>query len=198
MWTLVQFFSSLNPLMRFFKQFAVVKVFSNSKHMYSLTPVCIFWCIFKLCRCEKLFPHKLHECGFSFVWTLRWFFRFEALKNVLSHWSRVQLLSSVNVHVILKVWWKWETLQHWSQVCGFSRVWTLMCFQTWWHTESLVTVWTLVRFLSSVNHLMCSSFKFYLSHTRLYRDCITSSEMRVGSAPWTVQILKNTTQGKYT
>ncbi len=33
-----------------------------------------------------------------------------------------------------------------------------------------------------------SSFKFYLSHTRLYRDCITSSEMRVGSAPWTVQI----------
>ncbi len=24
-----------------------------------------------------------------------------------------------------------------------------------------------------------SSFKFYLSHTRLYRDCITSSEMRV-------------------
>ncbi len=43
-----------------------------------------------------------------------------------------------------------------------------------------------------------SSFKFYLSHTRVYRDCITSSEMRVGSAPWTVQILKNTTQGKYT
>ncbi len=41
-----------------------------------------------------------------------------------------------------------------------------------------------------------SSFKFYLSHTRLYRDCITSSEMRVGSAPWTVQILKKTTQGK--
>ncbi len=34
-----------------------------------------------------------------------------------------------------------------------------------------------------------SSFKFYLSHTRLYRDCITSSEMRVGSAPWTVQII---------
>ncbi len=33
-----------------------------------------------------------------------------------------------------------------------------------------------------------SSFKFYLSHTRLYRDCITSSEMRVRSAPWTVQI----------
>ncbi len=43
-----------------------------------------------------------------------------------------------------------------------------------------------------------SSFKFYLSHTRLYRDCITSSEMWVGSSPWTVQILKNTTQGKYT
>ncbi len=28
---------------------------------------------------------------------------------------------------------------------------------------------------------LVSSFKFYLSHTRLYRDCITSSEMRVGS-----------------
>ncbi len=40
-------------------------------------------------------------------------------------------------------------------------------------------------------------FKFYLSHTRLYRDCITSSEMRVGSAPWTVQILKNTTREVY-
>ncbi len=40
-----------------------------------------------------------------------------------------------------------------------------------------------------------SSFKFYLSHTRLYRDCITSSEMRVGSAPWTVQILKKQHKG---
>ncbi len=33
-----------------------------------------------------------------------------------------------------------------------------------------------------------SSF-IYLSHTRLYRDCITSSEMWIRSAPWTVQIL---------
>ncbi len=40
-----------------------------------------------------------------------------------------------------------------------------------------------------------SSFKFYLSHTRLYRDCTTSSEMRVGSAPWTVQILKKQHKG---
>ncbi len=30
---------------------------------------------------------------------------------------------------------------------------------------------------------------FYLSHTRLYREHITSSEMWVRSAPWTVQIL---------
>ncbi len=51
---------------------------------------------------------------------------------------------------------------------------------------------------SIMEKFQVSSFKFYLSHTRLYRDCITSSEMRVGSAPWTVQILKNTTQGKYT
>ncbi len=54
-----------------------------------------------------------------------------------------------------------------------------------------------MRFVNKVQ-VQVSSFKFYLSHTRLYRDCITSSEMRVGSAPWTVQILKNTTQGKYT
>ncbi len=36
---------------------------------------------------------------------------------------------------------------------------------------------------------LIACFKFYLSHTRLYRDCITSSEMWVRSAPWTVQIL---------
>ncbi len=54
----------------------------------------------------------------------------------------------------------------------------------------------------NVNVILCfskvsqvSSFKFYLSHTRLYRDCITSSEMRVGSAPWTVQILKKQHKG---
>ncbi len=46
-----------------------------------------------------------------------------------------------------------------------------------------------------VNMFQVSSFKFYLSHTRLYRDCITSSEMRVGSAPWTVQILKKQHKG---
>ncbi len=45
------------------------------------------------------------------------------------------------------------------------------------------------------NTFQVSSFKFYLSHTRLYRDCITSSEMRVGSAPWTVQILKKQHKG---
>ncbi len=49
--------------------------------------------------------------------------------------------------------------------------------------------------MSQVSSFKFSSFKFYLSHTRLYRDCITSSEMRVGSAPWTVQILKKQHKG---
>ncbi len=52
-----------------------------------------------------------------------------------------------------------------------------------------------VSLQSIVRKEQVSSFKFYLSHTRLYRDCITSSEMRVGSAPWTVQILKKQHKG---
>ncbi len=40
-----------------------------------------------------------------------------------------------------------------------------------------------------LSSLQGSRFKFYLSHTRLYRVCITSSEMWVRSAPRTVQIL---------
>ncbi len=64
-----------------FKSLSVIKVFSHSKHIYSLTPVCIFWCAFKLCSSEKLFPHKEHECGFSFEGTFRWLFRLEAHKH---------------------------------------------------------------------------------------------------------------------
>ncbi len=61
-----------------------------------------------------------------------------------------------------------------------------------WRAQTLVkcVAW-FILILSS--HKFCvwkgNSFKFYLSHTRLYRDCITSSEMWVTSAPWTVQIL---------
>ncbi len=61
-----------------FSSTAVRKVFSHSKHIWSLTPVCIFWCSFKFCSSEKLFPPKEHECGFTFEWTFRWFFRLKA------------------------------------------------------------------------------------------------------------------------
>ncbi len=40
-------------------------------------------------------------------------------------------------------------------------------------------------------------FKIYLSHTWLYREYITSSEMWVRSAPWTVQILEYNTEEIY-
>ncbi len=46
-----------------------------------------------------------------------------------------------------------------------------------------------LRFFILGFQVSSSSFKLYLSHTRLYRDCITSSEMWIRSAPWTVQIL---------
>ncbi len=67
-------------------------------------------------------------------------------------------------------------------------------------TVPLTSVLPVMADLSTGCHRDCfkfqvSSFKFYLSHTRLYRDCITSSEMRVGSAPWTVQILKKQHKG---
>ncbi len=61
-----------------------------------------------------------------------------------------------------------------------------------------VDEWNCVRDRNDASRnelVQVSSFKFYLSHTRLYRDCITSSEMRVGSAPWTVQILKKQHKG---
>ncbi len=51
-WTLVRFFWCR------FKQLGEVNVFSHSKHMYSLTPACLFWCSLKFCREEKRFPHK--------------------------------------------------------------------------------------------------------------------------------------------
>ncbi len=35
----------------------------------------------------------------------------------------------------------------------------------------------LLKRISPFRVSFVSSFKFYLSHTRLYRDCITSSEM---------------------
>ncbi len=68
-------------------------------HILSLTPLCIFWCKFKPCWCEKLFSQKEHECGFSFEWTFRWLFRFEAHENVKPHWSHS---------------------------CGFSPVWMIL------------------------------------------------------------------------
>ncbi len=75
----------------------------------SLTPVCIFWCAFKPCICKKLFPHKEHECGFSFEWTFRWPFRLEAHKHFKVY---VFLLGQIYTEDILlldallcHVWW---------------------------------------------------------------------------------------------
>ncbi len=122
--------------------------------MYSLTAVCIFWCSFKLCRCEKLFPHKLHECGFSLVWTLRCVLRDEALKNVFPHWSHVYSFSLVWMFVcFLRVDNCEKLFPHWSQVNGFSPVWTLIwsvrfpfivkLFPHWSHVYGFSPVWIL-------------------------------------------------------
>ncbi len=107
--------------------------------------------------------------------------------------------------------WAWWLLMHWLQLqstpCeALTSVWISFAWQysqAYSHPCCLCTFSYPNSSFQSTLHLICfdtalSSFKFYLSHTRLYRDCITSSEMWVGSAPWTVQILKNTTQGKYT
>ncbi len=75
-----------------------------------------------------------------------------------------------------------------SFFCLYSFLWLLVLF---FFTLLLYRL-GMCKTMYLQNGLACkfqvSSFKFYLSHTRLYRDCITSSEMRVGSAPWTVQI----------
>ncbi len=90
---------------------------------------------------------------------------------------------------------------------GYFDLQCTVCSDTFlsWPALSLSAVWATVALLCDRTRqtslcFQCasmslrpmtqiSSFKFYLSHTRLYRDCITSSEMWIRSAPWTVQIL---------
>ncbi len=80
-----------------------------------------------------------------------------------------------------------------------SETWVFISLLCWWHsTLPLIPSWWSD---DSCSHLSMSNrhflldegpFKihdFYLSHTWLYREYITSSEMWVRSAPWTVQIL---------
>lgn len=61
----------------------------------------------------------------------------------------------MDFHVIPKVSFTFKTLPALiTHVSLFSRVDLLMRFQMSWLTESLVTVWTVVWFLSSVNSLV--------------------------------------------
>ncbi len=104
-----------SPVWILFKCSVVIKVFSHWKHIYSLTPVCIFWCTFKFCSCEKLFPQKEHECGFYFEWTFRWLFRFEAHTNVKPHWSHSCSFSPVWMFMwILRLFLLVKHFPHWQ------------------------------------------------------------------------------------
>ncbi len=77
----------------------------------------------------------------------------------------------------------------------FSRIDYIFLSPSLISSNSSISILPIV--LSDHSAVLCSvplsdvkakfKFKFYLSHTRLYRDCITSSEMWVRSAPWTVE-----------
>ncbi len=77
----------------------------------------------------------------------------------------------------------------------WSNAWPHRLTPLYIHTSLFAGGYGSNMFFYTCFKFQVSSFKFYLSHTRLYRDCITSSEMRVGSAPWTVQILKKQHKG---
>ncbi len=103
---------------------ALKNVFPHWSHVYSFSLVWMFVCFSRVDDCEKLFPHWSQVNGFSPVWTLMCDVRYP-----------------FNV----------KLFPHWSHVYGFSPVWILSCVFRSWMTESLVTVWTLQWFLSSMN-----------------------------------------------
>ncbi len=145
-WTHVRFFSQCGSSRALSICTCNKSLLTLKAHIFSHT-VCLFWCTFKFCRCEKLFPHKEHECGFSFEWTFRWLFRLEVIKNVFPHWSHSCSLSPVwilmwNSRLCLYV----KLFPHWSHSYSFSPVWMIMwllrCAVVWnsFCTDHICTV----------------------------------------------------------
>ncbi len=79
---------------------------------------------------------------------------------------------------------KLTTLQHPNSAGGLAvpnfelYYWSfqLKALHNWVDPQSTVS-WRVIEADKVSFKFQVSSFKFYLSHTRLYRDCITSSEM---------------------
>ncbi len=88
--------------------------------------------------------------------SLMWFQIWQLIESFVTVRTLIMFLSSVDPLVVfsglLTFWISCHSVNTYkvSLQCGFS----LMCFQMCWMIESLVTVWTLIRFLSSVDSLM--------------------------------------------
>ena len=137
----------------------VIHVLVSLYEDFSWSP-CTLPCLVKLLFTEKLFPHLLHENGFSPVWILwcsrRWLFRLKEFPHSLhvNGFSSVWILwcltrsltclkdflHSLHENGFSPVWILWcarsrllsrKHFPHTSHVNGFSPVWTFRCCIRW-------------------------------------------------------------------
>ena len=134
-----------------------LEILPHWSHEKGFSPVCTLWCLIRLFCMEKLFITLI---------TCEWI-----LPSVYS--LIIYKSSSFRINLSTLFTWKWflpsmysllsyktisygkKLLSHWSHVNGFSPVCTLWCWNRFdFKGESLLTVFAMKRFLSSMDYLM--------------------------------------------